>query len=86
MHLLTKTCYLQFFSFDNIAKNNGGVIKKRMFYSHAEYKVGGGVSPLGQDRKEMWKFWPTKKGLKSVLDQKHLFFGHTKENSQKADR
>ena len=64
MHLLTKTCYLQFFSFDNIAKNNGGVIKKRMFYSHAEYKVGGGVSPLGQDRKEMWKFWPTKKGLK----------------------
>ena len=25
------------------------------------------VSPLGLDRKQMWKFWPTKKGLKQCF-------------------
>ena len=33
-----------------------GSHKKRSFYSQADRK-GGGVSPLGPDRKQMWKFW-----------------------------
>ena len=33
--------------------------KKRSFYGQADRKEGreGGVSPLGPDRKQMWKFW-----------------------------
>ena len=32
--------------------------KKLIFYGQADHK-GWGVSHLGPDRKQMWKFWPT---------------------------
>ena len=31
--------------------------KKRKFYGQADCK-GGGFSPIGPDRQQMWKFWP----------------------------
>ena len=40
---------------------NVKVSKKRIFYSLADRKGGGGwslVSPFGPDRKQMWEFWP----------------------------
>ena len=32
--------------------------KKRIFYGQADHKGGGGVSPIGPNRKQMWEFWP----------------------------
>ena len=32
--------------------------KRRIFYGQADRKGAGGVSHLGRDQKQMWKFWP----------------------------
>ena len=41
-----------------IVEHLKGRRKKRISYGQADRKGGGGgVSPLGPDRKKMWKFW-----------------------------
>ena len=34
-----------------------GVVQKRIFYGPDRKGGGVGISPLGPDRKQMWKFW-----------------------------
>ena len=60
----------------------GGVKKSWIFYSQADCK-GRGVSPLGPDRQQMWKFWPAIKGSTVILDEK-MCIGAQK--SRKVDR
>ena len=50
-----------------------------IFYGQADRK-GGGVSPLGANHKQMWKFWPTKKALNSIFGPKKRLFFWTHQN------
>ena len=43
----------------------------------------GWVSHLGPEHKQMWKFWPTKKGrIQCFGTKEHLFFAHTEKNQK----
>ena len=67
-------------------KVRGFVKKTQIFYGQADRK-GEGFSPLlGPDRMQIWKFWPTKKGINIVFGPKSIcFFAHPKK-LQKADK
>ena len=41
-----------------LAKTQGEGVKKSIYILHISRSGSGGVSHLGPDRKEMWKFWP----------------------------
>ena len=62
------------YQFGRICQIQVRVKKTRIFYGQADRN--GEVSTLGPDSKQMWKFWPTKKGLKQCFGPKNTCFLH----------